>query len=169
MKRSTALWLAVPIALAAAAFALSQTTPPPVAERVGRPAGGTIEKADAEWRAALTPEQYRITRDRGTERACTGAFWDTHEPGRYDCVCCGQILFDSDAKFDSGTGWPSFTGPADDEALSIFTDRDLWMVRSEVRCSRCDAHLGHVFTDGPGPGGLRYCINSGALKHVPRK
>jgi peptide-methionine (R)-S-oxide reductase len=168
MKRSTVVCLAV-LLLGVAAFAWTQAGPPPVPERIGRPAGGIIEKSDEEWRALLTPDQYRITRDRGTERACSGAFWDSHEPGTYACVCCGQVLFDSDAKFDSRTGWPSFTGPADEEALSIFTDRSLLMARSEVRCSRCDAHVGHVFTDGPGPDGLRYCINSAALKHIPRK
>jgi peptide-methionine (R)-S-oxide reductase len=168
MKRSTVVCLAVLIP-GIVAFTWTQAWPPPVPERIGQPAGGKIEKSDEEWRALLTPEQYRITRDRGTERACTGAFWDSHEPGAYACVCCGQVLFDSDTKFDSGTGWPSFTGPADEEALSIFADRSLLMVRSEVRCSRCDAHVGHVFTDGPGPGGLRYCINSAALKHIPKK
>jgi len=157
-------------ALAVAALALrAATAPPPVAEREGKPMDGEkVVKTDEEWRAILTPEQYRVTRERGTERACSGAFWDSKDDGVYVCVCCGQPLFDSLKKFDSGTGWPSFTEAVAEDNVSTKTDRSLFVVRTEVLCSRCDAHLGHVFPDGPPPNGLRFCINSAALKHVPR-
>jgi peptide-methionine (R)-S-oxide reductase len=122
---------------------------------------------DAEWRERLTPEEYEVLRDHGTERAWTGCFLGTKEPGTYACAGCGNPLFRSGEKFESGTGWPSFTEPLSRDALVEHTDHSYGMRRVEVRCARCDGHLGHVFPDGPPPTGLRYCMNSIALRHVP--
>ena len=123
-----------------------------------------ILKTKEEWRRALTEEQYRVTREGGTEPAFSGEYWDTKTPGTYACACCGQMLFSSDEKYDSGSGWPSFWKPADPNSVITREDKTWGMRRTEVLCRRCDAHLGHVFPDGPNPTGQRYCINSSSLK-----
>ncbi len=127
-----------------------------------------IVKSDAEWREQLTPEQYAVSRGHGTERAFTGPWWDNKANGIYACVCCGEPLFDSTTKFESGTGWPSFYAPIARDAVDEHGDNSMFMRRTEVRCARCDAHLGHVFPDGPRPTGQRYCMNGTALNFQPK-
>lgn len=127
-----------------------------------------VTKTDEEWRKQLSPEQYQVARKGGTEPAFTGKYWKTKDPGVFLCACCGQELFDSTTKFDSGTGWPSFSQPLNSGAVAEHTDSSYGMRRTEVRCARCDAHLGHVFPDGPRPTGLRYCMNSASLDLKPK-
>ncbi len=168
-SRKLAIFVTVTIVVLVGLGFLGYYHPGASRERTGVPRNGKVDKSDAEWRELLTEEQYRVTRLKATERAFTGAYWKTKDDGVYVCVCCGQPLFDSKTKFDSGTGWPSYSEPIDDDNVSLLADNSGLMPRTEVICSSCDAHLGHAFCDGPQANGTRFCINSAALKFVPRE
>ena len=169
-RRSWVGWISASVlavgGFAAAGLANGQQTAPVKGQGDVMESVGTVEKivkSDAEWKKVLTPEQYRVLRDEGTERAFTGKFWDSHDKAVYVCAACGQELFSSDHKFDSGTGWPSYWQPIKAENVGTKVDKGFFATRTEVHCSRCGGHLGHVFNDGPEPTGLRYCINSVSL------
>ncbi len=161
MTKTLAILIAC-VALLGAAGCGASAQPVKTAKK-GAPTPMRVEKTDAEWRQTLTPQQYDVLRKKGTERAFSGALWNRHEDGTYRCAGCGHDLFGSAAKFDSGTGWPSFYQPVGESHVATETDRTFFMSRTEVHCARCGGHLGHVFNDGPKPTGLRYCINSAAL------
>jgi peptide-methionine (R)-S-oxide reductase len=166
---TTKRWLATGLAVAGIAGWLASRAPGPIEAAPRTQAASTqrgirkIVKTETEWKKQLTPEQYKVLREKGTERAFTGKFWDHHARGVYKCAACGLELFDSATKFDSGTGWPSFWAPIAQANVTVHTDRTIGMVREEVVCTRCGGHLGHVFDDGPQPTGRRYCMNSVSL------
>jgi peptide-methionine (R)-S-oxide reductase len=170
-RRRTWWWaglLVIPLVALAAGTGAKSPSPPKASEAAPAASAPSaapekVTQTEEQWRKQLTPEQFHILREKGTERAFSGKYWDNHEAGVYRCAACGQILFSSDAKFESGTGWPSFFKPLSPSAVQLNEDNSLFMSRTEVLCSRCGGHLGHVFPDGPEPTGQRYCMNSGAL------
>lgn len=159
---------AAPVAAAAGVQKSSVDGAAPGSEPMSSGSSDKIVKSEEQWKKELTPEQYRVMREKGTERAFTGKYWDTKTPGVYKCAACGAVLFESATKFDAGCGWPSFYQAIDDKKIIEHVDRSMGMVRTEVTCARCGAHLGHVFDDGPNPTGLRYCINSVSIDLEPK-
>jgi len=169
IKNIAILFLGWTLLQSCEAQSTQQTSTPQTENTMKKETSPEVVKSEDEWKKMLTPEQYRVLREKGTERAFTGEYWNHHDKGQYQCAACGANLFDSESKFDSGCGWPSYFKPTENAAISEHLDKSHGMIRTEVTCTKCGGHLGHVFTDGPAPTGLRYCINSASIHFVPEK